>query len=155
MDTLESSAFFLALALTLISAPVAEADQAGTQVVHLGNEGFLIAGGGKKVLIDALHGDGLNGYVALPAADRERLEAAGAPYDGVDLVLATHRHDDHFSPSSLGRYLEAQPRAVFVSTPKPIRSAWKSRESPCASSRCTTDAAATSPTWGSSSTWAG
>jgi L-ascorbate metabolism protein UlaG (beta-lactamase superfamily) len=79
-------------------------------VTFTSNAGFLIVCGGKKILIDALYpGDVASETLAL-------MENARPPFDGVDLVLATHDHYDHFGPASVGRHLEANPKAVFVST---------------------------------------
>jgi len=89
---------------------------AGVEITHLGNEGFLLAAGEKKVLIDALYGEGLRGYPVVPKELRRQLETAEGPYAGVDLVLASHYHPDHFHPASVARHLEANPGALFVST---------------------------------------
>lgn len=87
-------------------------------VTYIGNEGFLLEAGGRKVLVDALVRPDRPVYVEVSAATRRKLEAAEAPFDDVDLVLATHHHGDHFDPRAVGRHLAASPRAVFVSTPQ-------------------------------------
>ena len=50
------------------------------ELTFLGNEGFLLRAGGKSVLIDAITGDSLTGYVPLPAEPRAKLEAAQPPF---------------------------------------------------------------------------
>jgi L-ascorbate metabolism protein UlaG (beta-lactamase superfamily) len=85
-------------------------------VTYIANEGVMIAAPGTKVLIDALFGDGLPEYGAASPATRNALESGRAPFDGVDLVLATHIHRDHFDPGAVLRHLAANPRATFVST---------------------------------------
>jgi len=114
----------LSLTLTLAAAAAAaavntscrtaaaEAQQPNT-VTYVGNSGFLLRAGGKKILIDAIF-DGFPGGYTVPAAVTEPLLAGRAPYDGIDLILATHRHADHFSAPSVRRVLEASPGAVFV-----------------------------------------
>lgn len=92
----------------------------GIRVQYLANEGFLIEGGGKKILIDALFGDGLSGYPAVPKGMREALESAQAPFDKVDLILATHYHGDHFNASAVARHLRANPSTRFLSTPQAV-----------------------------------
>ncbi len=89
---------------------------AGADVTYLGNEGFLIAAGDTRIVIDGLFGDGLANYAAVPAEPRRRLESAAGEFAGVDLVLATHHHDDHFAPGAVARHLAANPGARFVST---------------------------------------
>ncbi len=84
------------------------------EVTYLANEGFLIAAGEGKVLIDALF-PGIAGYPRLSGQLKADLEAARPPFDGVDLVLATHHHRDHFGPREVARFLAAS-GATFVST---------------------------------------
>ncbi len=86
------------------------------EITYIGNEGFLISDGRSKILIDALYGPGLQGYMVVPKARRDSLEKALPPFDDVDLVLATHYHGDHFNPRSVGRYLLHNTKAVFIST---------------------------------------
>ncbi len=85
------------------------------QVTFVGNSGFLIAVGDKKVLIDAFFEGFPTGYT-LPANVRDLLVNAQSPFENVDLILATHAHDDHFSAAMVRQYLQTCPTAVFVST---------------------------------------
>lgn len=82
-------------------------------VTYIGSSGFLIEAGGKRILIDALFGGFPGGYT-IPATVLEPLLAGRAPYDRIDVVLATHRHGDHFSAALVRQVLEANPGAVFV-----------------------------------------
>ena len=92
---------------------VTPGSQAPATVTYVGNSGFLIRAGGKKILIDALF-DGFPGGYVVPASVREPLLAGQAPFDGIDLILATHDHADHFSAAAVRRALASNPRAVFV-----------------------------------------
>jgi L-ascorbate metabolism protein UlaG (beta-lactamase superfamily) len=85
------------------------------QVTFIGNSGFLIAAGGRKVLIDAFFEGFPPGYT-LPANVRDLLVKAQPPFDHVDLILATHAHGDHFSAAMVRQYLQTCSDAVFVST---------------------------------------
>lgn len=76
-------------------------------VTSLGISGFLIEVGGKKVLID-----GLSDFTS-PAVE-QRLLAGEAPFDGLDLVLATHSHGDHFKAASVALCLKSHPKAAFI-----------------------------------------
>ena len=89
-------------------------------VVPLGNEGVLLVAGERRVVVDALFGDGLPGYATVPPAQRADLEAARGEFAGVDLVLATHVHRDHFDAVAVARHLAANPAARFVSTPEAV-----------------------------------
>jgi hypothetical protein len=85
-------------------------DDKDVLITFTSNAGFLIGTGGKKILIDALYpGDISPETLAL-------MENGEPPFDGVDLVLATHDHFDHFGPQSVGKHLSNNPEAVFVST---------------------------------------
>lgn len=110
------------LALVVLAGPVlaatasASTDSGGVEIVYLANEGFLIRSGGRAVLIDALFGDGIRGYPFVPAEIRRDMELGEPPFDGVQLVLATHQHGDHFDPAAVARFLDGHPEAHFVST---------------------------------------
>src|SRR5688572_13757138 len=81
------------------------------EVMYVANEGVLISAGDERVLIDGLHREYSASYPFLPA-----IEAAQAPFDGVDVVLVSHRHLDHFHAASVGRHLVNAPDAVLVSS---------------------------------------
>ena len=85
-------------------------------VTYVANEGFLISAGETKVLVDALYREGVPGYEVIPEERRELLETAAPPFDGVDLILATHFHPDHFDAHAVGRHLTSNPAARFVTT---------------------------------------
>lgn len=105
-------AVMLLVAVFLVAWPAA----AQVDVTYLGNEGFLLSAGDTRILVDALYGDGLAGYPVVPRDIRRELEAGRGRFAGVDLVLASHHHGDHYDPSAVARFLRAQPDARFVST---------------------------------------
>ena len=88
------------------------------RIVHVTNAGFLVMIGGKKVLIDALI-DPISPEEPPPEV-LERLETGQAPFDSLDLILATHKHHDHFRAESVLRALAHNPNAVFISTPQAL-----------------------------------
>jgi L-ascorbate metabolism protein UlaG (beta-lactamase superfamily) len=92
----------------------------GVTVTYLANEGFLLEAGETRVLVDALFGDGLSGYLSVPPPLRADLEAARGRFSGVDLILVSHAHADHFDPDAVARHLAANPAAVFLSTPQAV-----------------------------------
>jgi L-ascorbate metabolism protein UlaG (beta-lactamase superfamily) len=90
--------------------------QKGTvEVTYIANEGILISAGDKKVLIDGLHRE-YRSYPSLPEPHRERIETAKPPFDGIDLILVSHLHLDHFHPESVGRHLIHNPETILVSS---------------------------------------
>ncbi len=100
---------------TAFDSAAAQAKQ-GVELTYIANEGFLITGGGKKILVDALLRQGIPEYYLRPDVQTlKKLEGAHPPYDAVDLVLATHFHRDHFDAGSVAAHLRANPKATFVS----------------------------------------
>ena len=91
-----------------------DAPESTIEVVFLANEGVLVAAGNNKVLIDALFDNPNPNYAAPPKEMLEGMEAGRAPFDDVDLVLVTHNHPDHFSPSFAARFIENNPNTALV-----------------------------------------
>ena len=88
-------------------------------ITYVKNAGFLIESGDRKILIDALF-EGF-GQPLVSSSLRARMEQAEAPFDGVDLVLVTHTHADHFDPDIVGAHLQNNPQAALVSTAQGAR----------------------------------
>lgn len=84
------------------------------KITYVGNEGVLIQGNGKKVLIDGLHREYKPAYHHLSETQLSEAEKGSPPFDDIDLLLVTHIHRDHFSAESVGRYLENNPRTVLI-----------------------------------------
>ena len=99
--------FKVRLLILLLLAPAALAQQASVQ--YLANEALLVENGGDKVLFDALFDNSYNTYQMVSSADRERIFAGEAPFDGVDAMFVSHYHGDHFSAADMVRMLREQP----------------------------------------------
>jgi L-ascorbate metabolism protein UlaG (beta-lactamase superfamily) len=104
----------------LLGAAVSAVRAEGLDVTYVGNSGFLVAAGETKVLIDGLFREGVEGYATIPEKVLGKAEQAQPPFDGVDLVLATHYHADHFDAAAVTRHLAANPQATFISTPQAV-----------------------------------
>jgi L-ascorbate metabolism protein UlaG (beta-lactamase superfamily) len=98
-----------------VPTPLATASS-GVEIQFIANEGYFVTGGGKKALVDALFREGVEGYDTVPPATRELTEQARAPFDKVDLALASHHHADHFDAAAVAAHLQNNPAALFVST---------------------------------------
>ena len=113
-------------ALMLFASPLslggAQQQTGGLTMTFLANEGVMLASGGKKVLIDALFVKYKTSFATPADSTQSALAAARAPFDGVDLVLATHRHGDHFHPSQVAAHLVANPRATLATSSQVIDS---------------------------------
>lgn len=92
----------------------------GPELRYVANAGMLVKVSGRRFLIDAPIREGIPPYATSPAHERDRLEAARPPYDGVDAILITHWHEDHFSAEAAAAHLAHNPRAVFVSSPEVV-----------------------------------
>ena len=83
------------------------------EVTYIANEGFLVTAGNDKVLIDALH-ENPRGYSKTPEDVRKMMAGDQPPFDGVDLLVVSHPHPDHFDPLMVRSYLVQHPELVFV-----------------------------------------
>jgi L-ascorbate metabolism protein UlaG (beta-lactamase superfamily) len=99
----------LAILTYLPAAATVNAGDAGPKpltVTYVGNTGYLIECDGHKVAIDALLGGAKSEYYDIPSDSVVALMvAAQPPFDGIDVIAVTHRHDDHFSADIVGKYL--------------------------------------------------
>ena len=84
-------------------------------VTYVGNVGFLISIGDKKILIDALF-KGFEGNYELPQEIQDKLTKAQPPFDDVDLILVTHAHGDHVDLDMVRQHMQNNPKAIFAST---------------------------------------
>lgn len=109
---------FLAWALLLPGPSPAEAPP--VTATYLANEGILLASGDDKVLVDALF-PGIRNYPSVPEEVRSELLAGHPPFDGIDVILATHHHRDHFGPTEALAFMRASGDSVLVSTPQALR----------------------------------
>jgi L-ascorbate metabolism protein UlaG (beta-lactamase superfamily) len=100
----------------------ASPQQGGVEITFLANEGVMLSGGGKKVIIDGLFQFYGRGF-ALPAdSTQAALRAARTPFDSVDLLLVTHRHGDHFHPEQAAAHLLANRRATLLASQQVVDS---------------------------------
>ncbi len=115
-------AFYLPAGMAFVGltvAAVAGSDVSSASqvtITYLANEGIMVTSGDKLVLVDALFRGGVSSYEHHEPAELERIETAKPPYDGVDLVLVTHFHADHFDAASVVRHLEHNKNAVLVTS---------------------------------------
>jgi L-ascorbate metabolism protein UlaG (beta-lactamase superfamily) len=92
----------------------AEGPKAPLELAYVANMGVLVTSGETKVLIDALFDKPNPDYRAPAPEALDRIMKGAAPFDGVDLVLVTHDHPDHFDAGLAVRYLEAFPEAALL-----------------------------------------
>jgi L-ascorbate metabolism protein UlaG (beta-lactamase superfamily) len=86
------------------------------EVTYIANEGFMIAMGKTKVLIDALS---RSKYYAEPSDTLvAKMTNDIPPFDNVDYFLVTHDHADHFNADLVSRYIRSHPQIQLVGTPE-------------------------------------
>ena len=88
------------------------------RLCHIANVGFMLEAGSHKVLIDAVLGDGLPTYGAPGASDALAIEYGQKPFDGVDLVFASHHHEDHFDAAAIIHHMQLNPKTRYIMTPE-------------------------------------
>jgi len=88
------------------------------ELEYLANEGFLLRGGGRAVLIDAFVTEPYGEYAAVPAELFERLCAGAEGYESIALALASHVHRDHFQAEAAAAFLAAHPETRLVAAPE-------------------------------------
>ena len=86
-------------------------------VAYIGNEGFLISRGEKKVLVDALHRNPW-GYPETGERVYAMILHGRPPFDGIDLSIASHAHSDHMSGRMNAELLLRDSAVSFVSGPE-------------------------------------
>lgn len=115
-----------AVALVVVApAPGAQgraATDTGVTITFLANEGVLLSGGRKKVIIDGLFLKYRQGFAVPAESTQAALRAARAPFDSVDVLLVTHHHGDHFHPEPTALHLAANTGTVLVASPQVIDS---------------------------------
>ena len=112
----------LAALVSVSSLAHAQQQVGGLTMTFLANEGVMLWSGGKKVLIDALFLKYKTGFATPADSTQTALAAARAPFDNVDLILATHFHGDHFHPQPVAAHLAANPRATLATSSQVIDS---------------------------------
>ncbi|PLX03010.1 MAG: hypothetical protein C0595_08540 [Marinilabiliales bacterium] len=120
IETNMKKIFNLIIVLLISSFTVSTyAQSEKVDVTYVGNSGFLINIGDKKILIDALFKGYESDYI-LPEDIQKKLRLAQAPFDDVDLVIVTHAHGDHINPDMVQQHMKNNSNAIFASTKQTV-----------------------------------
>jgi L-ascorbate metabolism protein UlaG (beta-lactamase superfamily) len=102
----------LSILLSTCLSACTSTSPAQATVTFVGNSGFLVTLGDKKILID-----GITYGIPLPLEVKESLHNSKPPFDNVDLILATHDDPDHFYAAGLSDFMQDNVETLFISTP--------------------------------------
>jgi L-ascorbate metabolism protein UlaG (beta-lactamase superfamily) len=109
------------LLLASLALGPSEAAVPPVEITYIANEGYLIEVGSKKILIDAMFDDPTITYSHVPdEATLTRMRTSAAPFDGIDLVLFTHRHRDHFGIGPVYDHLVGGSSSTIVGPPQVV-----------------------------------
>lgn len=114
------AAGILALALLAVSASGSEP---ALKLTALANEGVLFRAGETVVAIDAAVREPYSVYGALPAEAFAELAVGEGRFAGLDLLLVSHEHRDHFQAEAMATILAGNAGAMLVSSPQVVESA--------------------------------
>jgi L-ascorbate metabolism protein UlaG (beta-lactamase superfamily) len=103
------------LAAAALSLVLLASADSGIDVTYIANEGFLIAGGGDKVLIDGLMSrEFLSRYSSDGATLAANISLGRSPFDGIELALITHVHSDHIHADTALRFLSSNKNVTML-----------------------------------------
>lgn len=115
--------FILALLILYSTSAIS---QSPCKITYIANEGFLIKIDDKKILIDALFGGFDGNWCDKPNDDtKSKLERAVSPFDNVDIIAISHKHQDHFNAEMVIKHIINNPKCIVV-CPKQTDSLLKS-----------------------------
>jgi ankyrin repeat protein/L-ascorbate metabolism protein UlaG (beta-lactamase superfamily) len=91
-------------------------DTGELEITYIANEGFMLAGGETKIIIDALH---RNPWAYMNTGDRiySMILEGSPPFDGIDADIASHAHADHMTAAMHAELLGTNKDIVFLSSP--------------------------------------
>lgn len=102
------------VAVAVAPSPGATAGGEGVEVILMANEGVLLRGGGRAVLVDGCVLEPHSIYAAVPEEVWRRLLTGEPPFERLDLVLVSHAHRDHFQVEAARELLLARKEAAWV-----------------------------------------
>jgi len=111
--TNEASGPVTASAQEAVVETSADTPQSG-QVRHIGNAGLLIQQGETKILFDPLYRNGYNNYHLVPEEVKADVLAGRPPFDGINAILISHAHGDHFDAEDVVTFHEGNPDALII-----------------------------------------
>jgi len=116
---MKNKAITLFLVLTYISLS-SFAQVTYTKVNYIGKTGFLIEHGDQKILIDVSDKNMVEDQ-GLPQETQDKISEAKAPFDDIDLILATHPQGILLKTGLIKQYMKKNHEVIFASTAQSIQ----------------------------------
>lgn len=91
------------------------------EITYVSNAGFLWTLDEKKVLVDGLCDCGSSVFQSLPESTYQQILQGQPPFDGLELLLISHHHSDHFSAPKTVKFLRQNQGVTVVSTNNVIK----------------------------------
>jgi len=85
-------------------------------IIYIANAGVLIKLADKKILIDALSRSDVPLFRSTPDGAYHQMLNREPPYDGIDFMLITHDHSDHYNQEMVISFLEKTPETFLVAS---------------------------------------
>lgn len=96
------------------------------EIQYLANQGVLIKGSSRQILIDGAFKKEFDYLDALPDTELSKIENAQDNYSDIDIILTTHIHGDHFNAQLNGNHILNNKKARFLA-PKETVTAFKEK----------------------------
>jgi L-ascorbate metabolism protein UlaG (beta-lactamase superfamily) len=86
------------------------------EIVYLANEGVWLKSGRVEVLVDPLFSEDFDTYFTVPADEQLKIIVGNPPYDGIDYLVISHYHADHFDPGLVRDFLMNHPGTILLAS---------------------------------------
>ena len=117
MGTLTCAVLFVPCGGVQAEDPHSPSDKSAVRVIFLANEGFMFVSDSARVLIDGFIIRPYSQYGSVPVLEFERMCKAEAPFEHIDVALASHMHSDHIQPDAALQFLRSHPETELLSSP--------------------------------------
>lgn len=100
-----SGVFILAaLGLSAVTGP-ARAHPGPGEATYLANEAVMVVSGDRTILFDPFYGETFDIYRQVPEPMRSEMLTGEGVFDGVDTIVVSHAHADHFAADIMRTYM--------------------------------------------------
>ena len=120
MNPKTSSVLPILLAFVITSTLAHDDSGAQASARYLANEGVLVSEQQTKVLFDPFFHNDYGTYQLVPETIRNAIFNAEPPYDGINAIVISHAHGDHFNAEETVMFLKKHPKITLVAPSQAI-----------------------------------